>query len=106
LIFAESISELRFEASRDDDANPLRSLGTHELAIEPPVAIAAGNENGDSATQEYVRVMTRKAGLTLTAARFAHLSTLAPFALAAASGLTMCRDDPGAALKDSAESRK
>jgi aspartyl-tRNA(Asn)/glutamyl-tRNA(Gln) amidotransferase subunit A len=67
------------------DRRPLLIPGA--AAIERPVTIAADKKSGDSATQEYVRVMARHAGLTLTDARLAHLSTLAPFALAAASRL-------------------
>ena len=43
------------------------------------------NADHDPVTQEYVRVMTGRAGLKLTAERFAQLCMLGPFALAAAS---------------------
>lgn len=52
----------------------------------------AYNADQDPATREYVRVMAERAGLTLTAARFAQLCTLAPLALAAAARLANRED--------------
>ena len=43
------------------------------------------NADHDPVTQEYVRVMTGRAGLKLTAERLAQLCMLGPLALAAAS---------------------
>lgn len=50
------------------------------------------NGDPDPDIQEYVRVMTGRAGLMLTAQRFAQLSMLGPFALAAASRVARSAD--------------
>ena len=50
------------------------------------------NADHDPVTQEYVRVMTGRAGLKLTAERFAQLCMLGPFALAAASRVARYAD--------------
>lgn len=65
----------------------------------------AGDAETDPGTREYVRVAAGRAGLTLSPARFARLSSLAPLALAAASRLAGCRDHPAAGMY-SAKSRE